>query len=323
MTRIRQTTLNLIREIDRKTMQKHLLLFFLTLASTTLTGYYMAGPSETPWFDGLLYSVPVMVILGAHELGHYVAARLYGVDATLPYFIPLPVISPFGTLGAFIKMKEMPPDRRSLFDIAFWGPAMSFLFSIPFMIGGLMLSEVRKVPENFGGMVFGDSLLFRLTAELFYEIPAGYDVFIHPMAFAAWAGLFVTAINLLPIGQLDGGHIAYSVFGKRARQINYLFVAVLIILSFEFFGWAFWVMLLFLMGIHHPPLNTEGSSPLDKKRMRMAFYSAVMLILCFIPVPLDVKLDKPEERAVPEGEPFHDTEQWNVEQRNIPWKLST
>lgn len=286
----------LLVDIPRDEWTKHGVLFILTFLSTTATGLFMTDAQGLPRLMlALSYSVPIMIILTGHEMGHYISARLYGVPVSLPYFIPLPFLSPFGTMGAFIRMRSMPPDRRSLFDIAFWGPAMSFFLSIPFLVIGLYLSEVHRILPNFNGFIYGDSLLTKLAAGLFFNVPNGYEVYIHPMAFAAWAGFFVTAINLFPIGQLDGGHIAYAVLGKRQREISYLFLAILIFLSFEFSGWFLWILILIFMGLNHPPLPSEyfHNHPLDSKRKKMALFSAVMLILCFVPYPVQQKVAVP------------------------------
>ncbi len=298
MSKITRIAQAIFSDIPANTWSKHIALYMLTFLSTTLTGMTM---TDMAGLAGLLtalsYSLPVMLILTAHELGHYIFARLYGVPVTLPYFIPMPFISPFGTMGAFIRMKGLPPDRRSLFDIAFWGPAMSFIFSIPFLIGGLWLSEVRRVPAEFSGLVFGDSLLIKIATFFIFDVPPGYEVYIHPMAFAAWAGLFVTAINLFPIGQLDGGHIAYAVFGKRQKEVGYLFLAILLLLSFEFTGWFLWVLILIFMGVVHPPLPSEYFHylPLDQGRKRLALLSGLILLFCFVPNPIRHEAPVPHE----------------------------
>lgn len=268
----------------------HLSLFFLTFFSTTLAGLELTTKNGLSGFiEALSYSLPLMIILTGHELGHYVMARLYGVSVSLPYFIPMPLISPFGTMGAFIRMYGLPVDRRSLFDIAFWGPAMSFLLSIPFLVIGISLSEVNPIPQNFQGMVFGDSLLVKFVTALFYNIPPGYDIVIHPMGFAGWTGLFITALNLLPVGQLDGGHIAYAVFGKRQKEIGYVVLVLLFLFSLEFTGWFFLGLILIFLGIRHPPLPTEYFGEiriLDPRRRKLAWFSMGIFLLCFVPVPV-------------------------------------
>lgn len=294
------------RGIPAEKLFRHSLFFVLTFLSVFLTGYYMGDPSYGPlWLQGISYAVPLMVILGSHEMGHYCQARRYGIDVTLPFFIPLPVISPFGTLGAYIQMKSAPESRRALFDVAFWGPAMSFILSVPVTIWGLALSQVHPVPEDYSGYVFGDSLLFRFLVNLFFTIPEGSDVFIHPMAFAGWAGLFVTAINLLPVGQLDGGHISYAALGENSKFVAGLTMAVMVVVAYFYPGWLFWVLLLFFLGVRHPRQSSPlYMIPLDRGRKVMAVLSALVFVLTFIPFPLQVKqpAENPGVEVQPEQE---------------------
>lgn len=301
--------LSTFRGISGDDWRKHGILFFLTFFSTTLTGVTFALTQENVLLQGLAYSIPVMIILTGHELGHYYFARKYGVKVSLPFFIPLPLISPFGTLGAFIKMETFPESRRELFDIAFWGPAMSFLLSIPFAVTGLLLSRVQAIPADFTGVVFGDSLIFKFIAGMFFDIPEGHDIIIHPMAFAAWVGFFVTAINLIPVGQLDGGHIAYSLFGKRQKEIAVTSLVILGIMALEFYGWLVWLVLLVAMGIKHPPLFSMNPFHdfLDNRRLKLAWGSLLMLLLCFTPAPMKQESPQPgqqEERKLPLSDEF-------------------
>ncbi|MCS6983989.1 MAG: site-2 protease family protein [Leptospiraceae bacterium] len=257
------------------------------------------------------YSIPLMIILTGHEMGHYVMARLYGVSVSLPYFIPLPFISPFGTMGAFIRMHQMPPDRRSLFDIGFWGPAMSFLLSLPFLIIGISLSHVQPIPHYFTGLIYGDSLLIKLVNSIFHDIPPGHDIVAHPMALAAWTGLFVTALNLLPIGQLDGGHISYALLGRRQKEVSYMALLILFLLSLYFSGWFFLGLILIFMGLRHPPLPAEfftGIIPLDTRRLKLAWFSFLMLVLCFVPVPI-----QQYHLNLPQLEPYQESPHYEPE----------
>lgn len=281
-------------DIEPGVWNKHLLLFFLTFVTTTFTGMQMAL-SDTlsgAFLQGLSYSISLMVILTAHEMGHYITAKRAGVDVTLPYFIPLPFIHGFGTLGAFIKMKSIPPGRRELFDIAFWGPAMSFLLSIPVSIAGILLSEVHPIPQGADAffITYGDSALFYTLTRMIWELPPGYDIFIHPMAFAGWVGFFVTAINLFPISQLDGGHISYAVFGRRHKEVGMAFIILLLLLSLEYTGWIFWIVLLLIMKLRHPPMELywDVIEPLDRKRVRYALFAFIILIITFIPFPVEI-----------------------------------
>ena len=196
-------------------------LFLLTVFSV----FFMAGGGEHPlfskgwFFDSARFAVPLLLILLAHELGHYFAARLHHVPASLPYFLPLPLLSPFGTLGAVIVMPRRIRSARALLDIGAAGPLAGMVMALPFMIYGLSVSEVGPPPKTAYWME-GQSLLYSLVKYLVVgPIPAGYDVSLHPTAFAAWAGFLITFLNLLPYGQLDGGHVSFAVFGQRHTQV--------------------------------------------------------------------------------------------------------
>ncbi|MBP8626468.1 MAG: site-2 protease family protein [Syntrophorhabdaceae bacterium] len=250
----------------------HIILFILTFGSTWFVG-------------GFLYSLSIMSILFAHEMGHYIMSRKYNIPATLPYFIPFP-LPPFGTFGALIKMKGTMIDKRALFDIGAGGPLAGFMVSLPFIYVGIKLSHVEAVHAQQGFMQLGDPLLFKFFQMLLVgDIPTGYDLVLHPFAYAGWVGLFVTALNLLPVGQLDGGHIVYAVFGEDSRKI---YITVLIGLGtyavFFSQGWLALIILLFIFGINHPsPLDTE--TPLDRKRRFLSLVVLIIFILSFIPKP--------------------------------------
>ncbi|MDH4263645.1 MAG: site-2 protease family protein [Spirochaetia bacterium] len=287
----------IFQDIPNKIWQRHLFLFAATFISMTWTyyTYSLADNIADRLIESLLYSSVLSIILLSHELGHYIHARQYGVETTLPLFIPLPFLSPFGTLGAFIRMKGLPPDKRALFDISYWGPAMSFFTSVPAIIIGLLLSENVPVAISETGLlvgnnhfIFGSSILFNFISSIINPVPDGYSMILHPIAFAGWVGLFVTAINLFPIGQLDGGHIAYVFLGKRQKYIAYLFFAILIFLALEVSqGWVFWVFMLFFMGIRHPNIRMlQSGINMDKIRIRQGILSAIIFVICFIPEPL-------------------------------------
>ncbi|MCX7965991.1 MAG: site-2 protease family protein [Syntrophorhabdaceae bacterium] len=250
----------------------HIILFLLTFAST-----YLAG--------GFLYSFSIMTILFSHEMGHYLASRFYGIPATLPYFIPFP-LSPFGTLGAVIKMKGVIINKRALFDIGVAGPLSGFIISLPFIYIGIRLSTLAPVPTGHGFLQLGDPLIFKLfQAIMIGEIPEGYDLILHPFAFAGWVGVFVTALNLLPVGQLDGGHIVYALFGRDSKKI---YVSVLLGLGIYalFFsqGWLALIVLLIIFGLKHP-MPLDNLTELDKKRKILAFVILIIFILSFVPKP--------------------------------------
>lgn len=315
--------------IDQTVWRKHLTMLALTVVSLVITFYsFSVQENEILRFiESILYAAALVVILLSHELGHYIHARMYGVAATLPFFIPLPVISPFGTLGAFIRMQSLPPDKKALFDISFWGPGMSFLVSIPVGIIGLIFSGT--VENTFGqsgltvgktGLVFGTSMMFDSLIRLTIDVPEGHIVVMHPLAFASWVGFFVTAINLFPIGQLDGGHIAYVFLEKRQQSIAYVFIGVLIFMALTVSpGWIFWIILLFAMGIRHPHIRMQKhGEDIGHYRRQLGIASMLIFITCFIPEPLKISLQKPEpDKEVPAWEHPHE-EQNDVQ---FLWRL--
>ena len=252
---------------------------------------------------GGMYASALMTILLAHEMGHYVMARVHGVDVSPPYFIPGPPVVSFGTFGAFIRLREPVTDRRALMDIGAAGPLAGMVVALPVLLAGLHLSEVG--PLSPGGLYEGNSLLY-LAAKWWVHgpIPPGYDVFLHPVAFAGWVGLLVTALNLFPVGQLDGGHVAYALFGNRAVGLNRAVFGGLLglgIALFVFEGqavWAVWVMILVLTGIEHPPMS-DLSAPLDRRRRGMGWLCMVIFVLSFTPVPMS---DQPPAGAEVEAD---------------------
>ncbi|MCD6501073.1 site-2 protease family protein [bacterium] len=268
----------------------HFLLFVLTIGTTTLAGAMMTG--ESPAFTarfilgGLPFSIALLSILGIHELGHYFASRYHGVSATLPYFIPFPTI--IGTFGAFIKIKSAIPDRKSLFDIGFAGPAAGFVVAVPLLIVGLMLSKVSPTPlaGAEGQFQLGNSILVWLFGKIIIgNVPETAQVMLHPVAFAAWIGLWVTSINLLPIGQLDGGHISYAALGPKAFKVARWAWIALLPLTLLWPGWMIWALLiLFLIKLRHPPTIYDWI-PLDRRRRRLSIVALLILILTFTPNP--------------------------------------
>jgi membrane-associated protease RseP (regulator of RpoE activity) len=197
----------------RSKWRLNLVLFLATVASVFVTGVYTQG---SRW-QAAQFAGTILVILVAHELGHYVAARLHKVDASLPYFIPLPLLSPFGTMGAVIRMRGVIPTRRALLDIGASGPIAGLCFAIPLYIWGAAHSHLVPLPASGDGSVqLGESVLMKLLDHVFAPAkPEGMDLELSPIAFGAWGGMFVTMINLLPVGQLDGGHVAYALFGPK------------------------------------------------------------------------------------------------------------
>ncbi len=268
----------------------HILLFLLTLFTTLIAGALQEGvnPLETPGqiYKGFPFSLALMAILLAHELGHYGIARRHGMNVTLPYFIPAPpFIGIIGTFGAFIKMRSPARDRRVLLDVGAAGPLVGVAFAIPLLILGLNLSEVRVIQAQ-EGMRLGSSILLHLASwVLFGPLPEGTDIIIHPVGFAGWIGLLVTSLNLIPVGQLDGGHIAYALLGEKQNIISKIVFAGLLGLGvFGWPGWLLWALLLSLMGFRHPP-PLDGWVPLDRRRKVIGWLAVVVFGLTFIPIP--------------------------------------
>lgn len=268
----------------------HIVLFVLTFATVSLNGALQEGadPFADPWSirAGLPFAVALMSILLIHELGHYTLARWHKVDATLPYFIPGPPVF-IGTFGAFIRMQTLPPGRPALFDVGAAGPWAGFVAAIITLLIGLHLSDVRAIPMTEATLWLGDSLLTGgLVYLIFGSLPDGMTVFFHPVAFAGWVGLFVTMLNLLPMGQLDGGHIAYAMFGRRHRYIaRVTFVAMAVLGYLQWEGWFAWVIFPLIIGLDHPP-TVEDWIPVRGWRRVGGWLTIALFVLVFMPNPI-------------------------------------
>lgn len=316
----------------------NVILFVLTIFSMLLTGVDIppeALPADgsfpftlliTNIFTGWPFALSMMGILFAHEMGHYLACRYYGVPATLPFFIPAPLVSPLGTLGAFIAMRGIPKNKRILFDVGVAGPIAGLVIAVPVVFLGLWLSPLGPIdPASAGGSFLEGNSLFYLFAKyvIFGKLlpqpvdfgglsPAlywiryflsgqpipfnGLDVQLHSVALAGWAGLLVTALNLVPVGTLDGGHVAYGLFGEKARRIFPIAMGILIglmflpaLLTFSFgsfnFSWLLWVFILFWLGnVRTQPL--DDITPLDPSRRVLGFIMLVVFLLLFTPIPM-------------------------------------
>jgi membrane-associated protease RseP (regulator of RpoE activity) len=261
----------------------NVVLFILTIFTTMFAGALQQGVNPIlQIYKGIPFSFAIILILGSHELGHYYASRRLGIAATPPYFIPFPHL--IGTFGAVIKVKEPITNRKALMEIGAAGPLIGLVFSIPAVIIGLRLSTVIPVSES--GLGLGNSLFFNfLVKSVIGDIPEGMDVLLHPVAFAGWIGLFVTALNLLPIGQLDGGHIMYSLIGKYQKWIGWCAFVSLFFFGFFWQGWFLWaIVILVLIKIKHPPPLDDISSIPTSHRI-VGVVSMVLLILLFIPSP--------------------------------------
>jgi membrane-associated protease RseP (regulator of RpoE activity) len=280
---------------------RHVLFFLATFLTTTWAGtnqhlsFLLSSGSPAPptnvayYAAGLWYAIPVLLILGAHEFGHYFACRIHRVDATLPYFLP----SPFklvGTFGAVIRIHEAFPSRRALFDIGVAGPLAGFVVLVPFAFLGLASSHIVRFQPGGDYIFFGEPLLMKALSWMYFgPLPAGLDITPHPIWFAAWWGMFATALNLMPFGQLDGGHIAYAVLGPRARYVSMATLAIIGSLTMVSASWGVTAILLIVMagffGFRHPE-PIDDHTPLDTGRVQVAVISAIILIICFMPVPM-------------------------------------
>ena len=263
--------------------------FTLGFNSSAIVAPNLASPGF--YLNGLWYGLTILAILGCHEMGHYVACRYYRVDASLPFFLPAP-LPLTGTLGAFIRIRARIPSRVALFDIGLAGPIAGFIVAVPALFIGLALSTIERLPEDFAGVELGEPLLFRAAAWLVWgDVGDGMSINMHPMAFAAWFGLLATALNLFPIGQLDGGHVVYAVLGRRSTMITLLMIFVAIgLAAFVSTSWVAWTVLmlvmLFFIGPHHPP-TLDDHVPLGATRLALAVFGLFMLIVCFTPAPIE------------------------------------
>jgi membrane-associated protease RseP (regulator of RpoE activity) len=266
----------------------HLLLLGLTVLTTTFAvGFIMLSSL----IKGAVYSFTVLSILGAHEMGHYIACRWYGVRATLPYFIPVP-LPPVGTFGAFIKIKSPIPSRRALFDIGIAGPLAGFVFALP----AAFIAHYFATPSSLadvpaGAITFNDPLLFQFLLRALH-LPATIET--NPVWLAAWLGVFMTAMNLLPIGQLDGGHVTYAVFGRRGHRVtawaSYGVVIALAVFSIKSGAWnwvVFAALLTLLIRVGHPPVVDEDE-PLGLARILVAIIGLLIFVLSFMPIPITI-----------------------------------
>ncbi|MBN1350077.1 site-2 protease family protein [candidate division KSB1 bacterium] len=249
----------------------NLVLFMLTLVTA-----YLAY--------GIWYSLAATTILLAHEMGHFLTCRRYGVQATLPYFIPM--FNPFGTMGAVIKIGSRIPNRKALFDIGAAGPLAGMVLALPAIIIGIKLSTIVDTASS-GGLPLGESLLFHhLSQWLRPELTPETDLMLHPLAFAGWFGMFVTALNLLPIGQLDGGHVVYSIFGKKSTAIYRLAIFAFALNTIVYPMWILFFEILIVFGRKHPP-PIDDITPIDLKRKILGAFIFVVFVVSFIPFPFD------------------------------------
>lgn len=283
----------------------HLLLLLATLFTASVTGARMQQNFDRnlPFFDverdldafsrwwsspasiveGFPFAFTLLGILLAHELGHYLACVYYRVDASLPYFLPAPTLG--GTLGAFIRIRAPIYSKRVLFDIGIAGPLAGFIFLLPALAIGLAFSKVIPGIAEQGSLTFGTPALLHVLQQAILPGAAPADIYLHPMARAAWIGMLATALNLLPIGQLDGGHIIYSMFGEKHKLLSRVFIAILIPLGFFWWVWWVWAGLLFFFGMRHPSIY--DASDLGFGRRRLGWLALTIFVLCFTSTPVD------------------------------------
>lgn len=235
-------------------------------------------------FGTIFFAFPLLLILGTHEMGHYLMARRHKVAASLPFFIPS--IPPLGTFGAVISMREPIPDKRALLDIGIAGPLAGLAMTIPLAILGLWLTDIGgrtvSIADQGGGLLVSFPLLYEILAMF---MPVSAEVALHPLAFAAWVGFFVTALNLLPAGQLDGGHVARALLGEKARYLSYAAVAALFVFSFFYVGWAIIAILIVFLGVRHPPPLNDFTN-LDLKRRFAGGFTVFILVFTFVLIPV-------------------------------------
>lgn len=285
----------------------HFLLLVLTLVTTTCVGAWMAAdfnanrppgmeqywgwltgnwPRNASLGAGFAYSLTLLLILLAHEAGHWVACVYFGVDASLPYFLPVP--TPIGTLGAFIRIRAPITTMRELFDIGIAGPLAGFLFVAPAFAIGVAYSKVIPGIGEEAELVFGTPLLQRLLESLIFPGVPAEDIYLHPIARAAWVGALATALNLLPIGQLDGGHILYSFVGRRHKRLSQVFVAMLVPMAYFSLSWLVWAVLLFFFGLRHPVIYDDERP--GRGRQWLGALALVIFLLCFTLTPLHIEV---------------------------------
>jgi membrane-associated protease RseP (regulator of RpoE activity) len=287
----------------RRSLFTAIALFAVTVFSTLAVGAQFAADyalDRTLGFDGLFdpyirifrhpsvllagipFSFTLLGILLAHELGHFFACRYYGIAATYPYFIPAPTL--IGTLGAFIRIRAPIINRKALFDVGLAGPVVGFLFALPALAVAILYSKVVPGAQANSPVIFGNPLLMHLLTAWLRPGVRAADILLHPVGRAAWVGLFATALNLLPAGQLDGGHILYAITSRRHRLASLVTAVLLLPLGRLWWGWWFWVGVLLAFGFRHAPL-VDPWTPIDTKRRVWAVIAVVIFLLCFMPIP--------------------------------------
>lgn len=254
-------------------------------ADTLFDAYSRLGRLDPAVWRGVTFSVPLLMILLAHEFGHYLTSVRWGVNASLPYFLPSPLL--LGTFGAFIRIRSPIYTRKSLFDIGIAGPIAGFVVLLPFLIAGTLQSRVVPATSPPGSVTFGVPFALQIFETWKFPHVGPLDIALHPMAMAGWVGLLATAINLMPMGQLDGGHILYALFGARGhRWVSTGMVAVLALLGFEYHAWWLWAVVMFVLGRRHPLIYDD--TPVSKTRVVLSGLALIIFLLSFSVVPVRV-----------------------------------
>jgi membrane-associated protease RseP (regulator of RpoE activity) len=274
----------------------HIALFLATVLTTTAAGAFQFGVNlfEEPWriYQGLPFAASILAILTSHEMSHFLASRRHRLDVSLPYFLPgIPFPPPLpGTFGALIRIRSPILDKRALVEVGCSGPLMGILVAVPVLVVGLMLSPVKELPAGASdGIQLGEPLLFKLVCWLTLG-PLGPDdhVIMHPVAFAGWLGLLITALNLLPVGQLDGGHVMYALFPNWHRRISIACIVMLIVFGIlTWQGWLLWAVVLSVMGVRHPPPYCDWI-PLNRRHKALGVLTIAVFLLTFTPMPFNL-----------------------------------
>ncbi len=273
--------------------KKNIVLFLVTFFCVLAAGAIEAGvdilSDPAGLIKGLPYALSLMAILLTHEMGHYFMSLRHKVEATLPFFIPVPPISSvlnIGTLGAIIRMRSPINTRTALIDIGASGPIVGFVVAFAFTVAGLFMSEPVAMDASNGEVLLGPSLLFLFLMKLIAgPLPEGMGLELHPLAFSGWLGFFITSLNLIPVGQLDGGHILYAMIGERHHIIGKVLVALLVLMGLYFWpGWIIWAVLMLIIGLRHPPVLFHEPR-LDRQRRMVGVISLVIFVLTFTPAP--------------------------------------
>lgn len=276
----------------RPNYHTHILLFLMTMVTTIVAGMMWEGlhPIEQirEFHRGLPYALTLLTILFFHEMGHYLTARYYGMDVSLPYFLPAPPPLFIGTFGAFIRMRSPARNRRALLYVGAAGPIAGFCVALPAMIYAYTTASVVPVVPTPGSLSLAEPLLLQFIGRVILgPVQEGYAIHLNSVGLAAWFGIFVTVLNLLPMGQLDGGHITYAIAGPYARYVSWAVVGLLFVLGFFFLGWFLWAVLGWLTS-RRPQVVLDPYTPLDRRSFMIAGIALAIFVLCFMPIPISI-----------------------------------